>query len=185
MIALALLIRHGGLLRHDIEEWLGPAQSRAASLALSLLLLLLPLATFQGWGWLPLWWLALLFSYFDRTEKAMAALVAAGVVAVGPALEVLELRLVTTRNPLYAASLAAVDGQPDPYETRAPRSSAPKRPPGPGPRLPAGLGVASLGSGRPTRRRSTGACSTTTRATPSPATTSRTSSSRQGTTTRR
>ena len=36
-----------------------------------LLLLLLPVATFQGWGWLPLWWLALLFVYLDRAEKAL------------------------------------------------------------------------------------------------------------------
>ncbi len=61
VLALTLLLRHGGLLRHDIEEWLGPAQSRSASLALFLLLSLFPLAAFQGWGWLPLWWLAILF----------------------------------------------------------------------------------------------------------------------------
>ena len=52
-LAAALLLRRGGLLRHDLEEWLGPAQSRSAALGLLLLLLLLPVATFQGWGWLP------------------------------------------------------------------------------------------------------------------------------------
>ncbi|HSD30229.1 MAG TPA: hypothetical protein VLL75_23210, partial [Vicinamibacteria bacterium] len=54
-VGAALLLRRGGLLLHDLEEWLGPAQSRSASLALFLLLLLLPMATFQGWSWLPLW----------------------------------------------------------------------------------------------------------------------------------
>jgi tetratricopeptide (TPR) repeat protein len=113
VVALALLLRHGGLVRHDIEEWLGPAQSRAASLALFLLLLLLPLAAFQGWGWLPLWWLAILFPYFSRGEKAVATLAAIGVVVVGPALEALDERVVTARNPLYAAAVAAVEGEPD------------------------------------------------------------------------
>lgn len=119
VVALALLLRHGGLLRHDLKEWLGPAQSRAASLALFLLILLFPLAAFQGWGWLPLWWLAVLFSYFDRTEKAVAVLAAAGVIAVGPTLDALEQRVVTTRNPLYAAAVAAVEGQPDAHEVES------------------------------------------------------------------
>ena len=67
-LSLTLLIRHGALLRHDLEEWLGPSQSRSASLALFLLAVLFPLAAFQGWGWLPLWWLAILFPYFSRAE---------------------------------------------------------------------------------------------------------------------
>ena len=69
-IAIALLVRRGGLLLHDAREWLGPAHHRSAALALFLLLLLLPVATFQGWGWLPLWWLALLYSYFTPRERA-------------------------------------------------------------------------------------------------------------------
>ena len=111
-VAIALLVRRGGLFRHDIEEWLGPAQSRSASLALFLLALFLPVATFQGWGWLPLWWLALLVAYLDRTEKVVVgALVLAGL-GVGPELASLELRFRTARNPLYHAALAAVEGVP-------------------------------------------------------------------------
>jgi Tfp pilus assembly protein PilF len=118
VVAPALLLRHGGLLRHDIEEWLGPAQSRAASLALFLLLLLLPLAAFQGWGWLAPWWLAVLFPYFSRSEKAVSILALVGIVAVGPGLAALEQRVVTARNPLYIAAIAAVDGQPDGRQSR-------------------------------------------------------------------
>jgi len=113
VVALALLLRHGGLLRHDIEEWLGPAQSSSASLALSLLLLLFPLTAFQGWGWLAVWWLAVLFSYFGLAEKAVAALAIVAVCAVAPAFEALEERMVTARNPLYRAAVAAVEGEPD------------------------------------------------------------------------
>jgi tetratricopeptide (TPR) repeat protein len=112
-IALALLLRRGGLLRHDIEEWLGPAHNRSAALALLLLVLLLPVATFQGWGWLPLWWLALLFAYLDLRERALVFLLAACALVVGPSVSLLEERLRTARNPLYHAALAATESVPD------------------------------------------------------------------------
>ncbi len=112
-IAVSLLARHGGLLLHDIEEWLGPAHHRSASLALFLLLLLLPVATFQGWGWLPLWWLALLFSYFETRERVLAGVLALGALLVGPGVALVEERLRTTRNPLYHAALATTESVPD------------------------------------------------------------------------
>ncbi len=110
-ISGALVVRHGGLLLHDIEEWLGPAHHRSASLAL-FLLLLLPIATFQGWGWLPLWWLALLFSYFDGSERALAGVLAVSALLVGPGVALGEERLRTTRNPLYHAALATTESVP-------------------------------------------------------------------------
>jgi tetratricopeptide (TPR) repeat protein len=112
-LSVALLARRGGLLRHDVEEWLGPAQNRAAALALLLLLLLLPMATFQGWGWQPLWWLALLFVYLDRREKGLALALAAALLVVAPAVSALELRLRTARNPLFQAAVEAVESAPD------------------------------------------------------------------------
>jgi Tfp pilus assembly protein PilF len=112
-IAIALLLRRGGLLLHDIEEWLGPAHHRSASLGLFLLLLLLPVATFQGWGWLPLWWLALLFCYLDARERALTGAFVAGMLVIGPAVALLEQRLRTARNPLYHAALATTDSVPD------------------------------------------------------------------------
>jgi hypothetical protein len=118
ILAVSLTLRHGGLLRHDLEEWLGPAQNRSAALALFLLLLLLPLATFQGWGWLPLWWLALLFTYFGRAEKTVAVLALVGVVVSGSGLGSLSKRLQTGRNPLFWAAMTAVEGEPGPPEVR-------------------------------------------------------------------
>jgi Flp pilus assembly protein TadD len=115
-VAAALLARHGGLLLHDIEEWLGPAQSRSAALALLLLALLFPVTVFQGWGWLPLFWLAVLFAYLSRGERALALLVLAATLAVGPLASSLEFCLRTARNPLYAAALAAVESVPEPSE---------------------------------------------------------------------
>jgi Flp pilus assembly protein TadD len=112
-VAVALLARRGGLLLHDLEEWLGPAQSRSAALALFLLLVLLPMATFQGWGWLPLWVLAVLFAYLDWRERALVGLLLAGALAVGPAVASYDLRLRAQHNPLFHAALAAVESAPD------------------------------------------------------------------------
>ncbi len=112
-LGVALLLRRGGLLRHDVEEWLGPAQSRATSLALVLLLLLLPAATFQGWGWLPLWWLAILFTYLDARERGLAVALLVAALAAGPAVAALDVRLRTARNPLFDAALATVESAPD------------------------------------------------------------------------
>jgi tetratricopeptide (TPR) repeat protein len=111
--AVALALRRGGLLRHDLEEWLGPGQSRAASLALFLLLLLLPVATFQGWGWLPPWWLALLFPYLSRGERSLAVLLLGAAIAAGPLVASLDARQRTVRNPLLHAALRAVEAVPD------------------------------------------------------------------------
>jgi Tfp pilus assembly protein PilF len=112
-VAGALLLRRGGLLLHDLEEWLGPGQSRASSLALLLLLLLLPLATFQGWGWLPLWGLALVYAYLEGREKALVLLLLASALAVGPAVAALDQRQRTAGNPLFRAALEAVESVPD------------------------------------------------------------------------
>ncbi len=112
-LGVALLLRRGGLLRHDVEEWLGPGQSRSTSLALVLLLFLLPVATFQGWGWLPLWWLALLFAYLDARERGLVVVALVAALAVGPAVAALDLRLRAARNPLFDAALAAVESVPD------------------------------------------------------------------------
>jgi len=112
-VALALLLRRGVLFKHDIEEWLGPGRSRSAALAVVLGVLLLPLVSFQGWGWLPLWWLALLFAYLDASEKALAAALLVAALAVGPAVSALDLRLRTLGNPLYSAALSVIEGAPD------------------------------------------------------------------------
>ena len=112
-IAVVLEVRYGGLLLHDVQEWLGPGRARAAAVAVSLLLLLLPVAAFQGWGWLPLWWMALVFAYLGWAERGLVALALLASLTVGPAVTSLEFRLRTVQNPLYQAGLAAVEGVPD------------------------------------------------------------------------
>jgi Tfp pilus assembly protein PilF len=109
---IALLLRKGGLLRHDLEEWLGPAR-RGWAVALLVALLLLPAAAFLGWGWLPLWWLALLFAYLDKVERVVVGVLVLAALSVAPLTSSLDVQLGTASNTLYSAALAAVEGVPD------------------------------------------------------------------------
>ena len=112
-VAIALVLRRGALLRHDLGESLGPGRSEAVALAFYMVLLLLPVATFQGYGWLPLWWLTVLFVYLSRAEKVVALgllLLGLGVV---PLVGLLEARMLAARNPLFWAGAQAVEGASD------------------------------------------------------------------------
>jgi tetratricopeptide (TPR) repeat protein len=112
VFALTMVLRHGALLLHDLEESLGPGR-RAVAMALYAGLLLLPVITFQGYGWLPLWWLALLFGYLGLAERLVTGLMLIGFVSVGPVVKGLEAHLLAQDNPLYRASLLSVEGGPD------------------------------------------------------------------------
>jgi len=113
MVSLSLLLRHGTLLLHDLEEAFGPGSGRPAALGVYAVLLFLPLITFQGWGRLPFWWLALMFTYLGRVEKGVALLAVLGAVAVGPAVDLLEARTLAERNPIFQASIQATEAGPD------------------------------------------------------------------------
>jgi tetratricopeptide (TPR) repeat protein len=113
VFAFSMVVRHGGLLRHDLMESVGPARSPSVSLAFWTVLLLLPAVGFQGYGWLPLWWLALLFVYMSGLEKAVSVFVLVLTVAVGPAVAFLESRMLAARNPLFWAAAGALDAGAD------------------------------------------------------------------------
>jgi tetratricopeptide (TPR) repeat protein len=112
VFALAMVLRHATLLRHDLEEALGSGR-RATAFGITVALLLLPAITFQGWGWLPLWWLAVLFLYMAPIEKGASVVALLATLAVGPAVQKLEARLLAQQNPLFRASMLAVEGEPD------------------------------------------------------------------------
>jgi Tfp pilus assembly protein PilF len=112
VFAVTMLLRHATLLRHDFEEALGSGK-RAIALGLAVTLLLLPAITFQGWGWLPLWWLAVLFIYMSTVEKAATVAAVLATLAVGPVVNQLDARLVSQQNALFRASMLAVEGEPD------------------------------------------------------------------------
>jgi tetratricopeptide (TPR) repeat protein len=112
VISISLLLRHGTLLLHDLDEAFGPA---APSLALTVyaVLLFLPTLTFQGWGWLPFWWLALLFTYFARSERIVAGVIFALGLGVGPTSRLVEARALAERNPVYAAGIKVIEDGAD------------------------------------------------------------------------
>jgi Tfp pilus assembly protein PilF len=112
VVAAGLLLRYGRLLLHDIEERVGPDR-RALARASFALLVALPVVALQGWGWLPLWWLALFFLYMTVAERVVAGALLAATLAILPLAHGLEERLESARNPLFAAGLAAVEGGPD------------------------------------------------------------------------
>jgi Tfp pilus assembly protein PilF len=113
IVAFGLLFRHGTLLLHDLEEAFGPGSGRPAAVAVYSVLLFLPLITFQGYGWLPFWWLALLFTYLGGVEKGVALAVILAGVCVGPAVDLLEARNLAERNPIFLAGVQATEGGPD------------------------------------------------------------------------
>jgi Tfp pilus assembly protein PilF len=112
-LALALLLRMGSLLLHDLEEELGPSRGVFFARGVYLLLLLLPLALFQGYAWLPLWWLALLFVYLSWTERAVAILLLLATLLVGPTVGLLDVETQAQQNPLSRAARVAIEGGPD------------------------------------------------------------------------
>lgn len=113
VLALALLLRYGVLLFHDIEERLGSQKSPLLGPGVTAALLLAPVLLFQGYAWLPLWWLSLLFLYLTRVEKLTVALVLLACLPVGPIVSLLEARTLAEQNPLFSAGVEAIEGGPD------------------------------------------------------------------------
>jgi tetratricopeptide (TPR) repeat protein len=112
VFALAMLIRYASLLKHDFEESFGPGRQSLA-LALAAIILFLPAMLFQGWAWLPLWWLAMLFIYMGRTERIVSLALLTLCVATAPVIKTMEARLLAQQNPLFWASLGALESGPD------------------------------------------------------------------------
>jgi tetratricopeptide (TPR) repeat protein len=111
--ALALLLRDGPLLLHDIEESVALLWGHGLAVGIFGVLLLLPTATLQGYGWLPLWWFALLFLYLQTQDRIVIAVVLAGFVTVPVAARVLEDRAQAVQNPLFRAAMLSIEGATD------------------------------------------------------------------------
>jgi len=112
VFATVMVIRHGALLLHDLEEAMG-ADRRPFAMGLVVLALALPAVLFQGYGWLPLWWLAVLFLYMEGLERIAAALVLLAGLAVGPVVQDMQSRILAQQNPLFRAGILALEGGPD------------------------------------------------------------------------
>jgi tetratricopeptide (TPR) repeat protein len=113
IVALSFLLRHGTLLLHDLEESFGGGRVPALPIIIFVAVLLLPALTLQGYGWLPLWWLTLLFVYMSHLEKGVAAVLMLLGLAVGPLVTALQDASLAQQNPLFRASLASLESGPD------------------------------------------------------------------------
>ena len=112
VFGLAMMLRYASLLKHDFEESFGPGRQSLA-LGLAAIILLLPAMLFQGWAWLPLWWLAMLFIYMGWSERIVALALLLLCVASAPLVKTMESRLLAQQNPLFWASLGALENGPD------------------------------------------------------------------------
>jgi tetratricopeptide (TPR) repeat protein len=112
VFGLAMLLRYASLLKHDFEESFGPGRQSLA-LGLAAIILLLPAMLFQGWAWLPLWWLAMLFIYMGWAERIVALALLLLSVGSAPLVKTMESRLLAQQNPLFWASLGALESGPD------------------------------------------------------------------------
>jgi tetratricopeptide (TPR) repeat protein len=113
LFSAALMLRHASLLLHDLEERLGPLRGRGVALAVWAFILLLPVVTFQGFGWLPMWWLAVLFVYMTTTEKVVSTVLVVAGLGIGPLVSRLDQSTLARQNPLFRAGVLAVEGAAD------------------------------------------------------------------------
>lgn len=114
VFALVQVVRVGPLLRHDLEEAFGSQRPGVWATGAYALLLLLPLVALQGYGWLPLWWLGLLFVYMGGADRAVSVLLMIVWVFAGPAVRTVEPLLAAGSHPLLRASLATTQLDADP-----------------------------------------------------------------------
>ena len=112
VFAFAMLLRHGALLVHDVEESMGLG-SRVAATGVFVVFLLVPVMTLQGYGWLPLWWTAWLFVYMSRIEQALCAVFLASTLLTAPAAALVESYVAAQQNPLLRASVRSIESGPD------------------------------------------------------------------------
>lgn len=127
VVALVLALGSGPLLRHDLEEAVG-SHRRSLALGLYVFALLLPLITFQGYAWLPLWWMALLFVYLGRSERILVGILLTAAVLVGGVVAAVQPVLLAEQNPLLRASFGALERGPDARATALLESAAAAHP---------------------------------------------------------
>ena len=69
--SFGLVLRYGAVFSHDVAEGL-PDPLKSLALFMAVLFCALPLAGFMGWGYLPFWWMALLFIFQSKPEKTVS-----------------------------------------------------------------------------------------------------------------
>jgi hypothetical protein len=112
IFAVLMLYRYGGLLKHDISERF----DRFGGIAVTALVLLLPLMLTFGFAWLLPFWLAITFGYQALRERVITVLALLVILGVAPLVEFHSQWSRTELNPLYRASQASLDGSFEPTD---------------------------------------------------------------------
>jgi tetratricopeptide (TPR) repeat protein len=112
IFAILMLYRYGGLLKHDISERF----DRFGGIAVTAIVLLLPLMLTFGFGWLLPFWLAITFGYQTLRERVITVLALVLILGVAPLVEFHSQWSKTELNPLYRASQASLDGSFEPTD---------------------------------------------------------------------
>jgi len=114
VFALVMIFRYQLPIRHEIEEWSRHSMAAPVGRAVAWGVLLLPLLTWFGAGWLALYWIVIAFRFMSRHEKTVAAaLLLAGAMTL-PAYRVGVALFGTAADPAVRTTLLSVGGEYDP-----------------------------------------------------------------------
>jgi tetratricopeptide (TPR) repeat protein len=112
--AVLMAVRHHVAFRHDIEEWMTRRGHPGLAGAAGWGVLLLPLLTWVGAGWLLLYWIPATYRYLRRAEKVAAALLLLVAAAAMPAYRVAVGLYGVLADPAVRTTLAAASGSYEP-----------------------------------------------------------------------
>ena len=114
LFSLLMLFRHQVALRHDVEEWLIRGDREPWAKAGGWAVLLLPLVVWVGAGWVAIYWIAAVFRYMRRGERALAALLLVATALALPAYRFAVGLYGLAADPTIRTTIAAGNGGYDP-----------------------------------------------------------------------
>jgi len=114
LFALFMMFRYQVALRHDVEEWLIREDREAWAKAGGWAVLLAPFVLWVGAGWVALYWIAAVFRYMRRSERALAALLLVATALALPAYRFAVGLYGLAADPTIRTTIAAANGGYDP-----------------------------------------------------------------------
>jgi tetratricopeptide (TPR) repeat protein len=114
LFSLLMMFRYQLALRHDVEEWLIREGRQSWAKAGGWAILLLPLIVWVGAGWVAIYWIAAVFRYMKRSERALAALLLIATAVSLPAYRFAVGLFGLAADPTIRTTIAAGNGGYDP-----------------------------------------------------------------------
>jgi tetratricopeptide (TPR) repeat protein len=114
LFALLMMFRYQVAFRHDVEEWLIRQDREPWAKAGGWAVLLAPLVLWVGAGWVAIYWIAAVFRYMRRSERAVAALLLVATALALPAYRFAVGLYGLAADPTIRTTIAAANGGYDP-----------------------------------------------------------------------